>query len=65
MTLILRYVQARRRQSTLLRRSPVESHATWHVPIELWEMLRTMKHATDENRWLTGHGSPADQLDAC
>ena len=64
MTLILRDVQARRRQSTLLGRSPVESHRDMaRANRTLGDMLRTMKHATDQNRWRAGHGSPADQLD--
>ena len=51
LTLILREVQARRQQRTLVERSPVESHATVGA-IEranwtLGEMLRTMKHATE------------------
>ena len=50
-TLILWEVQARRRQSTLLERSPVESHATMsameRASQTLGEILRTMKHATE------------------
>ena len=51
LTLILREVQARRQQRTLVERSPVESHATM-VAMEranrtMGEMLRTMKHATE------------------
>ena len=50
MTLILREVQARRQQRTLVERSPVESHATMgameRANRTMEEMLRTMKHAT-------------------
>ena len=50
-TLILREVQARRSQNTLLGRSPVESHATMgameRANRTLGEILRTMNHATE------------------
>ena len=50
-TLILREVQARRKQETLLERSPVESHATMgameRANRTLGETLRTVKHATE------------------
>ena len=49
--LILREVQARRQQRTLVERSPVESHATMGVMERanptLGEMLRALKHATE------------------
>ena len=51
LTLILREVQARRQQRTLVERSPVESHATMgameRANRTMGEMLRTMKHATE------------------
>ena len=51
LSLILREVQARRQQRTLVERSPVESHATMgamgRVNRTLGEMLRTLKHATE------------------
>ena len=51
LTLILREVQARRQQRTLVERSPVESHATMGATERanrtMGEMLRTMKHATE------------------
>ena len=51
LTLILREVQARRQQRTLVERSLVESHATMGAMERgnrtMGEMLRTMKHATE------------------
>ena len=51
LTLILREVQARRQQRTLVERSPVESQATMgameRANWTLGEMLRTTKHATE------------------
>ena len=51
LTLVLREVQARRQQRTLIERSPVESHATMgameRANRTMGEMLRTMKHATE------------------
>ena len=51
LTLILREVQARRQQRTLVERSLVESHATMgameRANTTMGEMLRTMKHATE------------------
>ena len=51
LSLILREVQARRQQRTLVERSPVESHATMgameRANPTLGEMWRTLKHATE------------------
>ena len=51
LSLILREVQARRQQRTLVERSPVESPATMgameRANRTLGEMLRTLKHATE------------------
>ena len=51
LTLILREVQARRQQRTLVERSSVESHATMgamkRTNPSLGEMLRRMNHATE------------------
>ena len=69
LTLVLREVQARRQQRTLVERSPVESHATMGAMESanrtMGEMLRTMKHATETRVGgkLDGHGSSPDQLD--
>ena len=66
LTLILREVQAKRQQGTLIERSPVETHATMgameRANRTMWEMLRTMKHATEGWRQ-AGNGSSPDQLD--
>ena len=66
LTVILRDVQARRQQRTLVERSPVESHATLgameRASLSLPEMLRTMKHATEMRvggRLETDHPSSA------
>ena len=66
--LILCEVRARRQKRTLVERSLVESHATMGA-IEranrtLGEMLRTLKHATQNESWKqTGDGSHPHLLD--